>query len=292
MIAVLGGRGMLGSELTSRLVTHGTETVSRGSEIDITSSDQLSRFVDRYQPQWIVNCAAYTAVDRAEQEAELAAAINSTAVGTLAEVCRAARVRVLHISTDYVFDGTAREPINERQPTSPINRYGSTKLDGEELLRQTQPEHIVLRTAWLYGRHGRNFVSTMLELMANRDEITVVDDQVGSPTWTRELADAIVAIIDSDQPSFGTYHFVAHGEISWFGFAQSIQRIGIRYGLLAEDRARCTIQPVASDQFPTAARRPAYSVLDTGRIQDTYGIEPAPWEQALDSYLEELGADQ
>lgn len=288
MIWVIGSRGMLGRELVSLLQARGIPFCASDVEVSITSPGELAGFTGLHRPDWVVNCAAYTAVDRAEDEPEVAYRINAEGVENIARLCAEHSIRLVHISTDYVFNGTSSVPLTEDAPTGPIGVYGASKLEGEKRLQGLHPEHFILRTAWLYGKYGRNFVYTMLKLLNCRDELRVVDDQVGSPTWTRQLADAILSIIDHNSSQFGTYHFSGDGRTSWFGFAQKIYELGHSRGLIQNE---CVVRPVTSDQYPTRAKRPAYSLLDKSRVRETFGIEIEPWESALESFLKGVTTD-
>lgn len=288
MIWVIGSQGMLGRELVSLLEGRGIALCASDVEVNIASREQLTGFAEFHRPDWVVNCAAYTAVDRAEDEPENAYRINAEGVENIARLCVERSIRLVHISTDYVFDGTSSIPLTEDVPTSPIGVYGKSKLEGEKRLKRLHPEHFILRTSWLYGKYGHNFVFTMLKLLNNRDEAGVVDDQIGSPTWTKQLVKAILTIIDQDSPQFGTYHFSGEGQTSWFGFAQKIYELGRIQGLIHNE---CVMWPVTSDQYPTRAKRPAYSLLEKSRIKETFGIEIEPWEAALESFLKEVDAD-
>ena len=288
MIWVIGSRGMLGQELVGLLRAREIPHCASDLEVSITSVEQLRAFAKEHQPSWIVNCAAYTAVDQAEDDVAAAYTINAEGAQNIAVLAAERDIPVIHISTDYVFDGNSGTPLTEAAPTGPVGVYGASKLTGEHLLRAANPRHFILRTAWLYGKHGRNFVYTMLKLMESHDELTVVDDQVGSPTWTRQLAGAITHIVSANSTEYGAYHFSGDGQTSWHGFAARIYVTAKRLNLIRSD---CRILPCTSDEFPTKAKRPAFSLLDKTKIKKTFGLEIEPWQTALSQFLTEITAD-
>jgi dTDP-4-dehydrorhamnose reductase len=246
---------------------------------DFTRPDEIERAVrDAASLDLVVNAAAYTAVDKAEEEETLAYRINAEAVEVLARSCAARGVPLIHVSTDYVYDGAKSAPYREDDATAPLNAYGRTKLAGEEMIRRHLPAHVILRTSWIYGGHGRNFLKTMLRLGRERDEVRVVADQHGAPTSAMSLAMAIRAIARglAASPSFGTFHYADGGETSWCGFAEEIFR---QAGL----RARAV--PIATADYPTPARRPANSRLDTAKISRTFGVRPPAWQSSLAAVL-------
>ena len=232
-----------------------------------------------YQPQYLINCAAYTAVDRAEQEKDLAFQVNAEAVGVLAAICKENHTKFIHISTDYVFDGTATAPYKEDSLTNPQSVYGASKLEGEKQALQFNPAAIIIRTSWVYSEYGKNFVKTMLKLLSEKDEISVVNDQVGSPTYAADLAEAIMQIISAPLWQAGIYNYSNEGIISWYDFAVAIKElIG----------STCRINPIPTSQYPTAAKRPAYSVLDKSKIKQAFKIELKDWKQSLASCIANL----
>ena len=235
-----------------------------------------------FRPELIINAAAYTAVDKAESDANTAYAVNRDAVRHLAEAAAAHGAAVLHISTDYVFDGAADAPYHETDPVNPQSVYGKSKLAGEEALAAACPRHIILRTAWVFGAHGGNFVKTMLRLGRERDSLGIVADQYGAPTPAAAIADALVAIADAvHQPGFanwGIYHYSGSPYTSWHGFAERIFQAAAAQGILP---AVPQLKAIATADYPTPARRPANSRLDCGKIQNTFGIKPADWQAAL-----------
>ncbi|MBN8736861.1 MAG: dTDP-4-dehydrorhamnose reductase [Xanthomonadales bacterium] len=265
---------------------------SRCERIDLADLEGLTAALDRIAPHLIVNAAAYTAVDRAEDEPGLAQRINGDAVGVLGAWAERHHARVLHYSTDYVFDGSATRPYREDAATHPLGVYGRSKLAGEIALRGSGARHLILRTAWVYAARGRNFLLTMLRLGAERDELRVVDDQVGAPTPAGLIADATAQVIaqwcgDETSKYDGTYHLVASGHTSWCGFARAIFERAQRAGLI-ERVPRVTA--IRTADYPTKAARPAFSVLDTTRLRDTFGIALPDWQAALDEAIADLAA--
>ncbi len=284
MIWLIGNRGMLGSEVESMLRRSGRAFAATDLECDITDIDALSTFATGKPIDWIVNCSAYTAVDKAEDEPERAYAINESGVGNLAAVARSLEATLIHVSTDYVFDGTQEGPYTEDDSPNPIGVYGKSKLAGEEKVRHTVEAHYIVRTAWLYGKNGPNFVKTMLRLFRERDEVQVVADQTGSPTYARDLAAALIAFLDAEEPPYGTYHFSNEGSTSWHGFASRIAERSLALGLQERDPL---VTPITSAEYPTKAHRPANSLLDKSKIKRALGLTVQTWEDALEQFLRE-----
>lgn len=284
-ILVTGANGQLGNEMRVLAAEHPeyvyyfTDVV----ELDICDGEAVRAFVREQAIDVIVNCAAFTAVDRAEDEPELCERLNATAVGNLASAAAACGAALIQVSTDYVFDGTGHVPYREADPTCPNSVYGRTKRAGEELALARCPHTMVIRTAWLYSTFGNNFVKTMLRLGRERDSLGVVFDQVGTPTYARDLARAIFAALAQDVPA-GVYHFSNEGVCSWYDFTKSIHRwAGI---------TTCRVRPLHSDEYPAKAPRPAYSVLDKTCIKQTLGIEIPHWEESLGECIRLLEAAQ
>ena len=280
-ILVTGARGQLGAELAAALARCGrVVAVDRGA-LDLADPDAIVRTVRAVAPAWIVNAGAYTAVDRAEREPELAYAVNARAPGVLAEEAKRAGAILVHFSTDYVFDGAARAPYDERAPANPLNVYGASKLAGERAVTAGGARALTLRTSWVYGLRGGNFLLTMQRLAAERDELRIVDDQTGVPNWCRALAEATAAIVaqgrDAVAERAGLYHLSAAGESTWYGFARAI--IG--------DAPVPRLVPIATADYPTPARRPAYGVLATSRLRHAFGIELPDWRSLLQRCLAE-----
>ena len=285
MIWLIGNRGMLGTEVESLLRSRSLETASTDLECDITDRAAVFAYAQRIKPNCIINCSAYTAVDRAEDERELAFAVNSKGVENIGLAASEYGASVVHLSTDYVFDGLADSPYEVGAPLRPIGVYGESKADGEAKLLVANPDSIIVRTAWLYGLHGNNFVATMLRLMSERDEISVVSDQVGSPTYANDLAELLVRVaidLGAGDVEMGIYHFTNDGVTSWYEFAREIQRQAISAGIIEN---RCEVQPIDAVDYPTRAKRPAYSVLYTERVRRVFGMEIRAWQEALADYL-------
>ncbi len=236
------------------------------------------------QVTWIVNCAAYTAVDKAEDEKDFCRSLNTEGPGNIGLIATEIGASVLHISTDYVFSGESKKPYTETDPFCPMSVYGRTKADGELALRNTCAKSVIVRTAWLYGQHGPNFVATMLRLMNERDSVGVVADQYGSPTWARDLAGALLKIISSPNLAYGTYHYTNEGTTTWYEFACKIYRLGRTLGLVQH---ACDIQPLITAQYPAKAKRPQYSVLSKERIKESFHLTIPFWQESLHTYLEE-----
>ena len=279
-ILVTGANGQLGSEM--RVVAaaypgYNFLFVTR-QELAIDDIEATARYFNANKINYCVNCAAYTAVDKAEAEHENALLINATAVGNLAELCKTHNAMFIHVSTDYVFDGTATSPYTETHPVAPVNMYGATKLKGEELAQQNNPASIIIRTSWVYSSFGNNFVKTMLRLMKEKEQLNVVSDQQGCPTYAADLAAAIMQIIQSQnvtqQP--GIYNYSNTGVISWYQFADAIKELS---------GSKCIVNPIPTTQFPTPAKRPAYSVMDTTKIQQTFEVAIPFWKDSLEKCL-------
>lgn len=276
-ILLTGATGQLGCELAGLLTAHDVVAPPR-SACDLADPRSIRDAIRNARPDMLINPAAYTAVDRAEQEPELARAINAIAPAVLAEEARRLGVPLMHFSTDYVFSGEASEPYTEDHPTAPINVYGHTKLEGEQAIQATGCIHLILRTSWVYSRHGRNFLLTIERLARERTRLTIVADQRGTPNWARELARATVALagIGRDELSArtGIYHVSGRGETTWHGFAKAIVA-SMRLAHPVE------VEPIATVDYPTPARRPAYSVLDATKLQRAFGLVLPRWEDSF-----------
>jgi dTDP-4-dehydrorhamnose reductase len=274
-ILVTGAQGQIGFELVRLLAPLGNVVAADRAMLDLSDPDAIVAIVRREKPALIVNAGAYTAVDRAESEPGLARAINARAPGILAEEAKRALAVLVHFSTDYVFDGTRATAYPEDAPTAPLNVYGQSKLEGERAIANAGANAIVLRTSWVYGLRGRNFLLTIRRLAAERDELTVVADQIGVPNWSHTLASATVRIIAAGLPAMaersGLYHLSSSGEGSWYDFARAI------LGDTSEPR----LVPIATADYPTPARRPAYGVLATSRFESTFGFALPSWREAL-----------
>lgn len=285
-VLVIGTSGQLAIEL------HRAERSARvqllpPEKVDIADADALSGLLERVRPELVINASAYTAVDRAESDAERAFAVNEAGPRRLARWCRARHAPLLHVSTDYVFDGESQEPYRESDPTSPLGVYGASKRAGELAIAAELPEHVILRTSWVFSAHGNNFVKTMLRLARERSELRVVADQAGRPTGAASLARALLMIAErramNGDVAFGTYHFAGAGETTWHGFASAI---------VAEQQPYTGRKPavvaISTSEYPTPARRPANSVLDTSLFERTFGHSPAPWSHDLRAAVKEL----
>lgn len=280
-ILVTGANGQLGKELRDLASTHSAFEflfLSR-EDLPIHHFELVRNVFASFNPDFCINCAAYTAVDKAEQEAELAQIVNATSVGILAAVSAAHDCRFIHVSTDYVYGGDASEPYTEDSPTSPSSVYGKTKLAGEQEAIENDPLALIIRTSWVYSYHGHNFVKTMMRLMKDRKEISVVNDQKGSPTWAADLASFILHIIGQTQWHPGIYNYSNDGEITWYDFALEIKR------LIAAD---CIVHPIPSSAYPTPAKRPAYSVLNKQKIKRVFGVDPESWKLSLEKCVSRL----
>ncbi len=282
MIWVTGSKGMLGRDLIKSLEKSGLEVIASDIEVDITNRSQVLSFVKDKAIGAIVNCSAYTAVDTAEDEREKAFSVNENGPGNLASIAKSLYIPLLHISTDYVFDGTQDISLTEDIKTKPVGVYGQSKLAGEIRVRQTTEHHYIVRTSWLYGKYGTNFVSTMIKLMNERDRLGVVSDQWGSPTWTHDLSEFLTHIIVHRSEQWGIYHFSNEGRTSWYDFACSIYELGKEYGHIQNS---CHIAPISTKEFPTKAKRPVYSFLSKTKARQIFKIEIPHWKSSLHSFL-------
>jgi dTDP-4-dehydrorhamnose reductase len=287
-ILVTGANGQLGHCFRELAATLGIEQRfiwTDVAELDITKSKDIAQFFAQHQPGWCINCAAYTAVDKAETETVIAKKINTTAPELLAKACARTNARMVHISTDYVYHTKHNVPYVETDKTSPKGMYAATKLAGDLRVLKHCKEAIVIRTSWVYSHHGANFVKTMLRLGAERTNLNVVFDQIGTPTHAMHLARAILQIVEQTDQSqkplpHGIFHFSNEGVTSWYDFAVAIFK---KKGLKVD------VQPILSSQYPTPAQRPPFSLLDKAKIKATFGLRIAHWEDALDECLERLG---
>jgi len=278
IILVTGSNGQLGKSLKKIAASYPQFRFVFASREDLGLHHYglVENYFAALRPQYCINCAAYTAVDKAETEQDVAMLINGEAVGHLAKVCSQFGTRLVHISTDYVFDGNSAVPYQPSDPTGPMNVYGHSKLRGEELCRANAKDAIIVRTSWVYSEFGQNFVKTMLRLMKEKPSIRVVNDQIGAPTYAPDLAKAILEVIVRGNWVAGTYHYCNRGRISWYDFALAI-RNAMGYA--------CEVLGIPSSEFPTPARRPKYSLLDTGSFEKSFGIPIPVWEESLKSCL-------
>lgn len=285
-IWIPGAAGMLGSHFMRLLKKRRIPFVAtRSQEIDITHLDAVSNFVRMQKVTHVINCAAYTHVDQAETEQKQAYQVNAIGTHHLGIACRRHGARIIHFSTDYVFDGKARLPYTEDYLCAPINAYGMSKLAGEAKLLAEHSRSCIIRTSWLFGLFGKNFVETMLRLMAEKEELKVVSDQIGRPTYCQDLAEAALELLEEE----GVYHFANHHETSWHQFAEEIRRQAASMGYLLK---ASSIVPISSHEYPTKAARPNYSSLNTKKIEYKLGKAPKPWQEALSDYLVEYQALQ
>ncbi len=292
---VFGGNGQVGQELLRALAPLGEVVATtrdgvlpdgRACEVaDFNEPDGLPALLDRVQPLVVVNAAAYTAVDRAEQEPEAAYRANAEAPGVIARWCAAHGVPLVHYSTDYVFDGQGKRPYLPDDATAPLGVYGSSKRDGEDAVRAAGGRHLIFRTAWVYASHGANFLRTMLRAGAERDELRVVADQAGTPTPAALIADVTAQALQHPGQLFGTWHLTAAGQTSWHGFAEEIFAQALAAGMI--ERAP-RVLPITTAEYPTLARRPAYSCLDTASLKTDFGIELPDWREGVGKVLREL----
>ncbi|MCL6372111.1 dTDP-4-dehydrorhamnose reductase [Pectobacterium versatile] len=275
-ILLTGANGQLGRCFQDRLPAEWEILATDSAELDITNLEHVERTVKQFKPDAIVNAAAYTAVDKAESEPELAAKINVTGPENLAIVASKQGIRLVHVSTDYVFDGNATEPYREDSVTNPLSVYGKTKLAGEQAVAKASSEAIIVRTAWVFSEYGNNFVKTMLRLGKERDALSIVGDQRGCPTYAGDLAQAIIALLQK-KATGGIYHYSGDKEVSWFEFAQTIFSVATRKSILNKAPE---LTSISTEQYPTAAHRPTYSTLGCAKIQ-SLGIKLSDWNNAL-----------
>lgn len=291
-ILLTGVTGQVGWELQQTLMSLGEvipvgRNVSNPMHMDLAQPDSIRRIIREVKPDLIVNPAAYTAVDKAESEEELAMAINGVAPGVIAEETVKLGAAIIHYSTDYVFDGKSNIPYTEEDEPDPQNVYGKTKLAGEQAIQAVGVPHLILRTSWVYGLRGKNFLLTMLKLAREREEIRVVDDQIGAPTWSRMIAEATVQILSQAEGNMsdfladkgGLYHLTASGQTSWYGFAKAIFEHDTGSRILQR------LLAITSEQYPTPAKRPGYSLLDSQKLSNTFELAMSEWERCLELAL-------
>lgn len=280
-VLITGANGQLGNEMrvVAKQYTEVDFVFTDVEELNICNADEVDSFVKNLLPDYIVNCAAYTAVDKAENDVDLCRAINCDAVKNLGIAAQKYQAKIIHVSTDYVFDGTSNIPYTETMPTNPQTIYGKTKLEGEKALLSVCDASFIIRTSWLYSSFGNNFVKTMLRLGNERDSINVVFDQVGTPTYAADLANAIWEIITSKNTDYGVYHFSNEGVCSWYDFTTAIFRL---------TNTNCQVFPIESSEYPTKTPRPFYSVLNKRKIKSTFAISIPHWEVSLQKCLQIL----
>jgi dTDP-4-dehydrorhamnose reductase len=285
MIWLVGNKGMLGSEVEGLLRERGMRHVATDRDVDITKPESITRFfgsLGAEQPEWIINCAAYTAVDLAEDERDAAFAVNAEGPLNLAYAAQRTGAVLVHISTDYVFSGEKGADYEEDDESAPVNTYGKSKLEGEMAVRGVVERHFIIRSAWMYGKNGKNFVSTMLRFFRERQEVRVVCDQTGNPTYAPDLAQILLMIASRRERRYGTYHFTNNGSASWYEFARAIYEDARGCGVLEHD---VDILPITSREYPTRARRPQNSCLATGKIKCMLAVPGRGWRDALRDFI-------
>jgi len=296
-ILLIGSEGQVAFELKRSLAPLGSVTVTgRNSHLllDLEDFDSIKSVIRQLKPQLIVNAAAYTAVDKAEQEKDKAYRINAEAIGVIAEEAKKIQAGIVHYSTDYVFPGDANTPYREEDPVGPLGMYGQSKLEGERAIQAAGVPHFIFRTAWVYGLRGQNFLLTMLRLMQERETLGIVSDQIGAPTWSRMIAETTALAIAKctqggrfcPESKSGLYHLTSQGETSWYEFAKTIQGLAIRQGRLKDKVA--TLNPIPTSAYPTPAKRPAYSVLSCEKLGSELGLTLPEWNRSLELCLDNL----
>lgn len=283
-ILVTGAGGQLGRETVLALGNKNVQVQSiTRKDLDFSRPDRVADFISRQKADWVINCAAYTQVDKAEVEAELAFCINRDCVGALAKGVKNSGGRLLHLSTDFVFSGESSRPYEEADIANPLGIYGRSKWEGEQVLRDILPDSIIVRTAWVYGIYGQNFLKSILRLASERQELRVVDDQLGTPTWTADIVRAMWALITAN--AVGTCHFTNEGVASWYDFSDAIVANAKSYGMPITVR---NIMPIPSEAYPTAAKRPHYSVLSNKKIRGELEYDIPHWRSSLDDMFSQL----
>ena len=289
-ILITGTSGQVGWELRRTLATQGELICPTSAELDLSQPETVAAYIARVQPDVVVNPAAYTAVDKAESEPERAAAINTHSVAELAKACAARNALLLHYSTDYVFDGSKPEAYEVSDATNPVSAYGRSKRDGELAIAASGARHVIVRTSWVYGGRGKNFLLTMLRLARERDELRVVGDQFGAPTWARHIAEGTAQLLrglpTGSTPPASLVHLTNAGRTSWHGFASAIVERGAQLGLCKQ----VPVHAITTADYPTPAARPAQSSLSLAALEDAYGIFMPDWQAALDCCLQDLAA--
>jgi dTDP-4-dehydrorhamnose reductase len=280
-ILVFGASGQLGHCIKKVAAERAVEDIyfPAEDEANILDVEGIKRSFDKYKPAFVVNCAAYTAVDKAEEDIATARKVNKDGAANLARACKEFNATLVHVSTDFVFEGVSPYPLTETDAANPVNVYGLTKLEGEQVITEILPEHFTLRTSWLYSEFGNNFVKTMLRLGAERDQLNIIADQVGTPTYAIDLAGCILDIIASGSDQYGIYHYSNEGVTSWYDFAVAIF-----------DISNTTVKalPIRTSQYPTPAIRPTYSVMDKAKVKSTFNIEIPYWRHSLEECIRRL----
>lgn len=287
MIWLIGNKGMLGTDIENDLKRNNLEYLSSDREVDITDINALNNFADDKKIDWIINCSAYTAVDKAEDESDLSFKINADGVLNISKTANKLNAKLIHISTDYVFDGIVDKELLETDKTNPIGVYGKSKLKGEENITSSYDKYFIIRTAWLYGKNGNNFPYTMIRLFKERDIVKVVNDQFGSPTYTKDLSDLIMTIIKSNSNQFGIYHFTDEGKTNWYLFAKKMYQAASENALIDKNK-KIDIVPISTAEYPTKAKRPQNSYLSKEKVKRTFGIKINSWEKSLENFIMEI----
>lgn len=286
MIWLIGNKGMLGQDVEKLFKRKRLSYLASDKEVDITDYPTLKEFTKNIEIAWIINCSGYTDVDKAEKEIEKAFQINRDGVRNISKIAVEKQAKLIHISTDYVFNGKKNTHLSymEDEKTEPINIYGESKLAGEREIKETLKKYFIIRTAWLYGMGGKNFVSTMLKLFKEKEEIKVVSDQWGSPTYTVDLAKGILEIINNDSDKFGIYHFTNKGVTNWYEFAREIYRKSKKLGIIDSNK-EVEIRGIETKEYPTPAQRPKWSLLSKEKIKRELNLDIRNWEDALADFL-------
>lgn len=282
MIWIIGNQGMLGRYVEEEFIKNNILTYGSDIDVDITKIKSLKNFVKDKHIEWIINCSGYTNVDQAENEKEKAMKINYYGIKNIVKICQLNDIQLIHISTDYVFDGKNTFFYSEKDKTNPINFYGKSKLKGEKYIEKNLQKYIILRTSWLYGKHGKNFVNTMIELFNKNDTINVVNDQFGSPTYAKDLAKTIYKIIKKQVYIKGIYHYSGEGQITWYQFCKAIYNIVKKNNIIQKE---IQIKPIPSKEFKTLANRPKNSYLSKEKIRYYFKINIPEWEESLKKYI-------
>ncbi|HOF34784.1 MAG TPA: dTDP-4-dehydrorhamnose reductase, partial [Spirochaetota bacterium] len=279
---IIGCNGMLGREVSELFQKNKIPFIGTDIECDITDISALAEFAKDKNIKWIINCSAYTNVDKSEEEEPKAYSINASGAANIAQTASLIGAKLIHISTDYVFNGKGNSPYKESDAKQPLGAYGRTKSAGEDFVAEKTDKYFIIRTAWLYGKNGNNFVHTMLRLFAEKDSLNVVVDQKGTPTWAGTLASLLMTIIQTDSDKYGIYHCTDEGETTWFDFACAIQEYAFDAGLISK---KIPINPVSSSEYPTKTERPKYSVLSKEKIKNEFSFIPRSWDAVLNDYI-------
>ena len=285
MIWLIGNKGMLGSDVDYFLKETHRDYIASDIEVDITDLEQLKRFINDKKIDWIINCSAYTAVDKAEDEPGKAFKINAEGALSIAKIAREKEAKLIHISTDYVFDGEKNGSYTEDDDPNPKGVYGKSKLEGEKNIQNIIEKYFILRTAWLYGKNGNNFVYTMLRLFKEKEVVKVVSDQWGTPTHTKDLAGTIIKIIQNKSDKYGIYHFTNEGRTNWYEFAKEIYERAKKHKLIKKD---LNIIPITTEEYPTKAVRPKNTYMSKEKIKSSFGLNIRDWGNSLEDFLKDI----